>query len=360
PKALVGSNNDTISGNHTTANYAGCGIVVAVQNPGATLTGITITGNVVTGTKTFGPTGPDVGGIVVAADSPGTGIIGATVAHNTVTDGAEAGIIVHAEAPHAHTVQVSVTGNTVSGNNWAFATGPTATTGVIVSAGPAPAPINAFNKDTVVTGNTITGQHYGIWSEGAYPPTISGNKITVTPGGSAVDIVPRPGSGYTEVAADGGVFTFGAAQFHGSLGGTDQASPVVGMSESQDQGGYWLASADGAVHNFGDAQPYGSMSGKPLAAPLVGIASTSYVAGNGGQASPAGQGYWEVAADGGVFSFGDAHYYGSMGGKPLVAKVVGLVPTPDGHGYWEVAADGGVFSFGDAHYYGSMGGKPLV
>ncbi|HXW82382.1 MAG TPA: hypothetical protein VEJ84_22990, partial [Acidimicrobiales bacterium] len=69
-------------------------------------------------------------------------------------------------------------------------------------------------------------------------------------------------------------------------------------------------------------------------------------------------GYWLVAADGGVFSFGDAGFYGSMGGKALNAPVVGMAATPDGHGYWLVAADGGVFSFGDAGFYGSMGATP--
>ena len=38
--------------------------------------------------------------------------------------------------------------------------------------------------------------------------------------------------------------------------------------------------------------------------------------------------------------------------------------TPDGRGYWEVASDGGIFAFGDARFYGSMGGtrlnKPVV
>jgi hypothetical protein len=38
---------------------------------------------------------------------------------------------------------------------------------------------------------------------------------------------------------------------------------------------------------------------------------------------------------------------------------VGLATTPDGHGYWEVASDGGIFAFGDASFYGSMGGTPL-
>jgi hypothetical protein len=38
---------------------------------------------------------------------------------------------------------------------------------------------------------------------------------------------------------------------------------------------------------------------------------------------------------------------------------VGLAATADGGGYWEVAADGGIFAFGDATYHGSMGGRPL-
>ena len=29
--------------------------------------------------------------------------------------------------------------------------------------------------------------------------------------------------------------------------------------------------------------------------------------------------------------------------------------TPDGRGYWLVAADGGIFAFGDAGFYGSGG-----
>ena len=86
----------------------------------------------------------------------------------------------------------------------------------------------------------------------------------------------------------------------------------------------------------------------PSSAPVVGVAAT-----------PDGKGYWEVASDGGVFAFGDAGFYGSMGGKPLNAPVVGMAATPDGKGYWEVASDGGIFAFGDAGFYGSMGGKPL-
>jgi hypothetical protein len=37
-----------------------------------------------------------------------------------------------------------------------------------------------------------------------------------------------------------------------------------------------------------------------------------------------GKGYWLVAAAGGIFSFGDAHYYGSTGGVHLSQPVVGM------------------------------------
>ena len=101
------------------------------------------------------------------------------------------------------------------------------------------------------------------------------------------------------------------------------------------------------MFNFGDAGFFGSMGGQHLDAPVVGL-----------DPSPDGEGYWLAAADGGVFNFGDAGFFGSMGGTPLNAPVVGMEATPD-HGYWLVAADGGVFNFGDAGFFGSMGGTHL-
>ena len=37
-----------------------------------------------------------------------------------------------------------------------------------------------------------------------------------------------------------------------------------------------------------------------------------------------------------------------------------MAPTPDGGGYWLVAADGGVFAYGDAAFDGSAGGIRLA
>ncbi len=63
-----------------------------------------------------------------------------------------------------------------------------------------------------------------------------------------------------------------------------------------------------------------------------------------------------MAADGGIFAFGDATFSGSTGSLHLVRPVVDMAATPDGKGYWLVAADGGIFAFGDAHFYGSAAG----
>jgi hypothetical protein len=77
-------------------------------------------------------------------------------------------------------------------------------------------------------------------------------------------------------------------------------------------------------------------------------------------ATPGGGGYWLVASDGGIFTFGNAPFDGSAGNLPLDAPVVGMTATPDGGGYWLVAADGGVFTFGDAPFDGSAGSNGLV
>ena len=117
--------------------------------------------------------------------------------------------------------------------------------------------------------------------------------------------------------------------------------------------GYRLVASDGGIFSFGDAGFYGSTGGQHLNRPIVGMAAT-----------PDAQGYWLVASDGGIFSFGDAGFYGSTGGQHLNRPIVGMAATPDAQGYWLVASDGGIFSFGDAHFYGSTGNirlnQPIV
>lgn len=156
------------------------------------------------------------------------------------------------------------------------------------------------------------------------------------------------GSGYWVVAGDGGVFSYGAAQFYGSTGSMKLNSPVLGMAATANGGGYWLVAGDGGIFSFGNAAFYGSTGSMRLNKPVVGMAATS-----------SGHGYWLVASDGGIFTFGDAPFYGSAGSIKLNQPIVGMAPTPSGHGYWLVASDGGIFTYGDAAFYGSTGSIKL-
>ena len=81
---------------------------------------------------------------------------------------------------------------------------------------------------------------------------------------------------------------------------------------------------------------------------LVLVGAGTHVAafqGPGGPPPPlATQGYWTVARDGGVFSFGTAPFFGSAGDIKLNQPIVAMVTTPTHHGYWLVASDGGIFT----------------
>ena len=205
----------------------------------------------------------------------------------------------------------------------------------------------------LTNGNAYTFSVTATNAAGTSPTSQASTPVTptataATTGGAAGGGKPVPTQGYTEVAADGGIFNYGTANFYGSKGGQPLNAPVVGIAATPTGKGYWEVAADGGIFNYGTANFYGSKGGQPLNAPVVGIAAT-----------PTGKGYWEVAADGGIFSYGTANFYGSKGGQPLNAPVVGIAATPTGQGYWEVASDGGIFNYGTANFYGSKGGQPL-
>jgi hypothetical protein len=151
-------------------------------------------------------------------------------------------------------------------------------------------------------------------------------------------------NGFTRRAAAVGVgVIFVLSVIVGSTGVSSGSAGAVTFRTTAAAHAYWLVAADGGVFTFGDAGFYGSLGNARLIAPIVGMAST-----------PDGKGYWLVGADGGVFAFGDAGFYGSLGNVRLDAPIVGMASTPDGKGYWLVGADGGVFTFGDAGFHGSL------
>jgi len=209
----------------------------------------------------------------------------------------------------------------------------------------------------------MTNQYAGVWqTPQVQDTTLSGNTFSGPPGARLFYAQPAPGRGYLMVGRDGGVFSFGDAGFYGSTGNLHLNAPIIGLSQTRDQGGYVMAAADGGAFNFGDASFYGSVPGSktPLTSPVVGVVTTPVVAGPPGTPGTNGLGYWLVGSDGNVYPFGhDAKSYGSLVGQRLNQPVVGMAPTPDGLGYWLVGRDGGVYSFGDAGFYGSMGGAHL-
>lgn len=119
-------------------------------------------------------------------------------------------------------------------------------------------------------------------------------------------------------------------------------SPLVAVL-SHPNGGYLEVCADGGVFAFGDAPFFGSEGATPLNKPIVGAALTK-----------TGNGYWLVASDGGVFTHGDARFYGGLGDVALNKPIIGMSPTASGQGYRLYASDGGVFNFGDAGFYGTV------
>jgi hypothetical protein len=125
---------------------------------------------------------------------------------------------------------------------------------------------------------------------------------------------------------------------------SDRGVFVYGLRQASPPTGYWLAASDGGIFTYGDAGFFGSTGDIKLNRPIITMAAT-----------PTKQGYWLAAGDGGIFSFGDAGFFGSTGDIALNKPIVGMVPTRSGQGYWMVASDGGVFTFGDAAFLGSTG-----
>ncbi len=179
---------------------------------------------------------------------------------------------------------------------------------------------------------------------GVAPTSAALTKGTATPVSTLLSFQVASG-------ADAGSFFEPPSSTAGNLFATYEAIPALAalpLPFGPPAGGYFEVASDGGIFAFGNAQYFGSMGGKPLNQPIVGMAAT-----------PTGGGYWEVASDGGIFAFGNAQFFGSMGGKPLNQPIVGMAATPTGGGYFEVASDGGIFAFGNAQFFGSMGGKPL-
>jgi hypothetical protein len=165
--------------------------------------------------------------------------------------------------------------------------------------------------------------------------------------------------GYWLVASDGGTFAFGNAGFFGSIpglgiapagtpgGGPKLNAPIVGIVPSTDGGGYFMVAADGGIFAFGDAHFSGSCPG------IGGCSGTAVAV----MPDASGRGYWIVTTSGNIYAFGNAAYYGAPG--PQATIVTSAMRTPDGRGYWVLFADGAVYPYGDAASLGRLTGQQV-
>jgi len=222
---------------------------------------------------------------------------------------------------------------------------------------------------------------------GTGPPSAASNAVTVTSPAPTPSTSTLGGLGYWLVASDGGIFSFGNAQFYGSTGSLVLNKPIIGMIPSFNREGYLLVASDGGVFAFGNAQFFGSAANE-ASGPIVGLATTPdgsgyWMAGQNGQIYAFGDapnlgpnaptffgspvvgiaaadkgGYWLALANGTVVPEGDAPSLGSFTGH-LNKPIVSIAATPSGKGYWLMGGDGGIFTFGDAQYEGSTGSLVL-
>ncbi len=331
----------TISGLSPGSGPVAGGTIVTITGAGfAGPTTVNFGANAATGVTVVNSTT-----ITAVAPASTTGISTVNV---TVTDaGGTSGALPFAYVAAPIVSGISPTSGPIQGGETVTIEGSNLCGNTVVSFGSNNATILTINSPTC-TILTVTEPA----GTGTVPVTVT------TTGGSALSpenftyIAP----GYWEAASDGGVFAFGGAQFLGSVPGQLKPgqklnSPIVAMADTPDHGGYWLFAADGGVFSFGDAPFYGSIPevlkpGQVLNGPVVTA-----------EATPDGGGYRMFAADGGVFDFGDALYEGGLPGENIfptspvsgaTAYPFGQGANPNNAGYWLVAANGGIYSFGNA------------
>ena len=151
--------------------------------------------------------------------------------------------------------------------------------------------------------------------------------------------VQEASHGYWLVGSDGGIFSFGAAAFHGSMGATPLQRPVVAITPTLTGNGYWLVASDGGIFSFGDSTYYGSLPASGSTRPGPGCRTASTPRSSAWCRPSPVTAYFMVASDGGVFAFGDAKFEGSCPGiGGCTGAAVAVMPDRTGNGYWLVTS----------------------
>jgi parallel beta-helix repeat protein len=177
---------NTISRNRVKGNLQDCGITLAGHNPAA----VTLTGPPVPDAGTAAPSIAGVhdnliqsnnvvgngittpgAGILMAGGDPGTAVYNNTIRNNTITANGHPGVTLHSHAPGQDFNGNKVLNNVVNRNNTHGddTAGVTQTVGILLYSGA------DHLKNTVVSGNLIRDNHFGIWTKNAPPIKKSAN-----------------------------------------------------------------------------------------------------------------------------------------------------------------------------------------
>lgn len=162
---------DVISGNKVYGNPAACAIYL-VDHAGNGADGIhdnVISGNTVTdnATKGFGA------GILLASPVPGGSVYDNTITGNTISGNGLPGVALHSHLPGQNFSGNSVVGNTIGQNNiLGLESDDTLTTGVFIG--------SQDPLDISVAHNTISDDHYGVFTAGQSITVSGGTSNTFT------------------------------------------------------------------------------------------------------------------------------------------------------------------------------------
>jgi Right handed beta helix region len=378
--------NSTVENNGFTPT-AGIGSDKAVMFNG--VTDSTISGNTVQGNGGGGITVADDGPTDPGAPNPGPAT--AVPSSNDMITNNDAsgnfggcGILLEAWDAHGGVTTTTISGNTVTGKVGVFGphgpvigqivlavdgVGSTLTNNTVsdntVSASlPAGIVVHANTPNSVISGTVISGNTLSLnnWSASDAAPVPTATALIVNP-------LPTPiAASISGTQITGNLVSQEVVDVwqQGATGTTISGEKLTGVPVPEytvpaPGGGYRLVASDGGIFTFGNAVYDGSLPGSGIKppAPVVGLTQTRDLGG-----------YWIADANGDVYSFGNATFYGSVASKAdkLTAPIVGITGTPVGPqitpnpntlGYWLVGSDGNVYAFGDAQSFGNLAGKHL-
>ena len=218
---------------------------------------------------------------------------------------------------------------------------------------PLSAPIVGIAANPLRTGYYLVGADGAVYAfnapyHGGVNNAGSGGGTALIPGNRIVGMAVDPANGgYDLVDNQGHIYGFGGAPYFDVISYASSANEqIASISFSPSGNGFYALTKDGRVLSYGDVAGQGGyLSG------LVG--SPVSISGQ-----PGTNGFVITTSSGCAYAYNGGQYYGGMCGVALNGPIVGITSTSDGKGYWMVASDGGVFTFGDAQFQGAIAVPP--